>query len=63
MNNKTILPRGCDSAKLITVIETSALRGSGEEEQPLRAVKQYWTLEGKFLAEMDPCAIVIQEEN
>ena len=47
-------PRGTDSARVIQVIETVALRGSGSNhEDPVRHVKQYWSLDGEFLAEKD----------
>lgn len=54
-----VYPRGCDSARVIQVIETKSARGAGTEEQPMRIVTQYWTTEGAFLAEDDPCATVI----
>ena len=45
------------TAKLIQVIETNlTLRGTGEtEEDRIRIVRQYWSLDGKFLAEADDC--------
>ncbi len=46
--------RGTDSAKVIRVIETQALRGQGTEEDQCRIVRQYWDLDGKLLAESDP---------
>lgn len=46
-------PRGTDSARVIQVIETKAIRGLGTEKDPVREVTQYWDLEGNFLAEMD----------
>lgn len=46
-------PDGTKSAKVISVIETTALRGLGTEKDPVREVTQYWDLEGNFLAEMD----------
>jgi len=49
-----LYPRGCDSAKVIQVIETKSARGSGKEDQPARIVTEYWSLEGKKLAETDP---------
>lgn len=50
-------PRGTDGAKVISVIETRALRGTGlNEEDKCREVKQYWDLNGNLLAEYDPCA-------
>jgi hypothetical protein len=49
-------PRGTDSARVISVIETQALRGTGIEEDKCRIVTQYWDFDGKLLAENDPCA-------
>ena len=52
--NKTpARPRGTDSAKVVAVIVTEALRGLGTEEDPVRIVKQYWNFEGELLAEND----------
>lgn len=48
-------PRGTDRARVIQVIETTSLRGEGTETDKCRMVKQYWGLEGKLLAENDPC--------
>lgn len=47
--------RGTDSARVVQVIETKALRGAGTEEDMCRPVTQYWDFEGNLLAEMDPC--------
>lgn len=58
-----VYPRGCDSARVIQAIETKAARGAGTDEQPVRMVTQYWSLEGAFLAEHDPCATVILEDD
>lgn len=44
---------GTESAKVIQVIETKAKRGLGIEKDPVREVTQYWSLDGKFLAERD----------
>ena len=49
-------PRGTDSARVISVIETQALRGNGTEEDKCRIVTQYWNFNGELLAENDPCA-------
>lgn len=50
-------PRGTDMARVIQVIETQALRGSGQSgDDPCRIVTQYWDFEGNMLAEHDPCA-------
>lgn len=50
---ETARPRGTDSAKIIEVIETKALRGRGTEADPVRYVLQYWSFEGKLLWEND----------
>lgn len=50
-------PRGTDCARVIQVIETTSLRGTGLDENDMcREVKQYWDFEGNLLAENDPCA-------
>lgn len=55
MEHKTTLyPRGVDSARVIQVIETKSARGSGEPGQPSRIVTEYWSIDGKKLAEADP---------
>ncbi len=45
-----------DEAKVIQVIETTLTRrGNGDSiESPIRIITQYWSLEGKLLAEVDP---------
>lgn len=48
--------RGTDSARVIQVIETTALRGAGIEKNMSRIVTQYWDFDGNLLAENDPCA-------
>ena len=53
MDEKTVRPRGTDSAKVISVIETTALRGSGVPGDPCRVVRQYWDFDGNLLAECD----------
>lgn len=59
MYEKILFPRGVDSAKLRAVIETTAARGCGTPEQPTRIVIEYWSLDGKKLAESDP---VVEEK-
>ncbi len=44
---------GTSSARVIQVIETKAERGLGVEKDPVREITQYWSLEGKLLAEKD----------
>lgn len=51
---KRLYPRGCESARIIPVIETKSARGSGESGQPSRIVTEYWSLDEKKLAESDP---------
>lgn len=51
---KSVRPRGVDSAKVIQVVETKALRGNGTEGDPFRYVIQYWSFDGYLLAEKDP---------
>lgn len=41
------------SAKVITVIETVSVIGSGTPENPLRHMTRYWSLDGDLLAEHD----------
>ena len=50
----TARPRGTDSAKVIQVIQTTAPIGKGTEEDPNRITKQFWSLDGKLLASVDP---------
>ena len=45
--------KGLNVPKVIRVIESETTRGEGVEEDPMRIVKQYFTLDGKFLAEFD----------
>ena len=54
---KYVYPRGTDSARVISVIETKAARGgAGTVKDISREVTQYWDLEGNLLAENDPQA-------
>lgn len=41
------------SVELIEVIHTTATRGKGTNENPVRLVHQYWDKEGNLLAEKD----------
>jgi Fe2+ transport system protein B len=52
---KPIEPEVTRMAKIIEVIETVSTRGNGVDTVH-RQVIQYWTKEGKLLAEHDPCA-------
>ena len=42
-----------ESAEVILVIETKCTRGAGTSANPVRLVTQYWSLDGKLLAEKD----------
>lgn len=50
----TVRPNGTDSAKVIQVIETRSNRGNGTMDDVSRQVVQYWSMDGKLLAERDP---------
>ena len=54
--------RGTDSARVVQVIETKALRGAGTEEDMCRVVTQYWDFEGNLLAESDECKKGVTDE-
>lgn len=42
-------------ASVIQVIQTNILRrGKGVENDPVRVITQYWSLDGRLLAELDP---------
>ena len=49
-----LFARDIDAARVIQVIETKAMRGSGTPKQPIREVIQYWSFDGELLAENDP---------
>ena len=42
------------SCKLIEVIESYELRGTGIEKNPIRTIRVYYTKDGEVLAEYDP---------
>lgn len=49
-----VSPRGCDSARVIEVVETTSLRGAGIDiTDPARIVYEYWDFSGNKLAERD----------
>ena len=48
-----VTPRGTDKARVVQVIETTALRGKGTPDDPCRHVVQYWDFEGNLLAKHD----------
>jgi len=57
---KTARPRGTDSAKVIQVIVTESVVGTGEHGDPVRTVKEYWDFEGERLAVNDSAALSVQ---
>ena len=42
-------PRGLDSARMVTVIETKEEVGHGTPEDPFRIVVKYWGVTGELL--------------
>ena len=52
-----ILPFDSDpilKAELTTVVYVEVWRGNDTQENPRRIVMQYWSPDGRFLAEYDP---------
>ena len=51
------LPKPCDKEVVVMQVirTTNHVRGTGEKDSPYRRITQYWTLDGDFLAEVDPC--------
>lgn len=51
-------PPPMDTARVIQVIETTILRrGEGKSaSDPVRIIRQYWSLDGVLICEVDPCA-------
>lgn len=49
-NKKAVRLRGTDSAKIIQIIETKSLIGSGTDEDPARYIFQYWDFDGNLIA-------------
>lgn len=45
---------GMDQARLIEVIETTLTRRGNGKDDPIRVVTQYWSKDGRLLAENDP---------
>lgn len=49
----TSLPK-IDNARCISVIETTLTRKGNGRDDPIRIITQYWSLDGRLLAESDP---------
>lgn len=45
--------KGTQSAKVIEVIETKSVIGSGVAADPYRIIVQFWSFDGRLLAECD----------
>lgn len=45
--------KGGGMIKVIPIIEAKIVTGSGKEEDPVRQVTQYWSLDGKLLFTFD----------
>jgi len=43
-----------DSVKIIEVVEVKAARGAGTDDDAVRIVTQWYSFDGKLLAEDDP---------
>ena len=41
-------------ARIVRLIETMEPRGIGTDSDPVRIIRQLWTLSGEFVAEVDP---------
>ena len=54
IDERSVRPRGTDSAKVISVIVTESVRGRGTKVDLCRMVTQYWGFDGTLLAENDP---------
>ena len=46
-NNKS----GTLEAKVVLVIETKSTKGCGTKDNPMKIVRQYWSLKGELLPE------------
>lgn len=49
--------RPIESLRFVEVIELKVVRGNGTPDDLSRVVTQYWSKDGKLLAEHDPCEI------
>lgn len=53
MSNSNLEHRPPDSVEIVKLIKIRALRGNGSEDNPVRRVELYYSLEGQFLFETD----------
>lgn len=51
--NENDRPKGTVAAKVIRVIQTEALAGSGTKDDPYRIQRRLWGLDGILLAEIN----------
>ena len=52
-----------DKARVIEVIETTCLAGTGTANDPTRLIFQYWSLDGKLLATNDYLLALPEEKS
>lgn len=52
-DNKVIKKEPPRLAEVVQVIHVLATRGDGTDENPIRLVRQFWSLDGTLLAESD----------
>ena len=43
------------NAKIVNVIKVELIRGTGEKDDPVRNVIQYWDLKGNLIIDNDYC--------
>jgi len=53
MDKRPVILQEVRSAKLVSVIVVVFKRGAGIEDDPVRLVTQYWSMDGCLLAECD----------
>lgn len=44
---------GCEKVEMMSVIRTMTVYGAGTNEDPVRYLYQYWSTDGKLLAQHD----------
>ena len=54
MKNDPASPFPVRHAEIVEVLKTVSVYGKGIEDNPIREITQYWTLEGKMLLKIDP---------
>ena len=49
--------RKTECAKVVQVIETETVIGTGEAGDPVRSIKEYWNFDGERLGVIDPLTL------